>query len=95
MRALAGRVVALPEYAEHVLQAGALGYKQDQVVVKQVGGLVEEKVGVVVFGLDDQFHGFLAYFLGHFVDSPLDEAGRVGFFGGIVLPFPQVILEVE
>jgi hypothetical protein len=42
-------------------------------VVDQVGGLVEEKLVILVFGLNHQFHGLLSHLLGNFVDALLKQ----------------------
>ena len=61
--------MSLFQDAHHFFQAVALGDEEHQIVVHQVGGLVEEAFGVVVLGFDDQFDGFFPYLLRYPVDA--------------------------
>ena len=59
----------LLQHLFYLMQAVAFCRKQDHVVVKQICGFSEKKFFVFIFCFDDQFHRFLSYFLGDFVDS--------------------------
>ena len=63
-------------------------------MVHKVGRLVEEEVFVVVFGFDDEFHGFFADLLGYLIDARLKQAGRVGAGFGIIPPVLDDTLQV-
>ena len=84
-------VMTLLEHLDHLLQGMPLGHQQDDVMVHQVGALVQEQVAVVVLGLDDHFDRLLAYLLGHLVDAPGDQARRVGLLGIVGLAVVQEV----
>lgn len=60
---------------------------------EEVGGFVEEELGIIVFGFDEEFDGFFADFLGDFVEAFMEEASDVGLFGGEVAALGDGIFE--
>jgi hypothetical protein len=61
-------------------------------VVYQIGSFVDEAFVGSVTSFDNRFHGFLAYFLCHFVDTGFEQAGGVRACRHFLVTFVNEIL---
>lgn len=58
--------MALEEFALYFGERDVHLLEEDEQVIYEVGGFVDEAVTVAVYGLYGRFDGFLAHFLGYF-----------------------------
>lgn len=72
--------MALEEFALYFGERDVHLLEEDEQVIDEVGGFVDEAVAVAVNGLYGRFYGFLAHFLGYFLYAFDKELGGVGIF---------------
>ena len=78
---------------QNFCQGMSFGHQQYEVVVQEIGCLIEKKIAIVVFGFYDQFDCFLAYFLSYFVDPFVKQPCGIGVFCGMVFTVEDDLLD--
>lgn len=73
--------VAVEEFALDVVEAYAHLLKENEVVIHEVAGLIDEAVAVAVDSFDGRLNSLFAHFLSYLLDTLYEETCGVGVLG--------------